>query len=213
MQTKVLLVDDDARVTEALQRVLSQEGYEISSAHSAEEALEILRQKSVDVIVSDEQMPGLSGSELLTIVRHSYPDIVRIILTGQASLEAAIRAINKGEVYRFLTKPCNRQDLTTAIEYGLEQKDRGAGPSGSGTGGKRSSALREELESDAPGITRLHRDACGTIILEEGETDLETLVQTLKLTATERAERMRGMVGDLTDSIRSVSPNLGETLI
>jgi two-component system probable response regulator PhcQ len=194
MQPKVLLVDDDARVTEALQRVLSQEGYEISSAQSAEEALDILRQQSVDVIVSDEQMPGLSGSEFLTIVRHSYPDIVRIILTGQASLEAAMRAINKGEVYRFLTKPCNRQDLTTAIEYGLEQKDRGAGLPESGTGGNRSSALREELESDAPGITRLTRDSCGTIILEEGETDLETLVQTLKLVATERAERVRGMM-------------------
>ncbi len=189
MQPKVLLVDDDARVTEALQRVLSQEGYEISSANSAEEALEILRQKSVDVIVSDEQMPGLSGSEFLTIVRHSYPDIVRIILTGQASLEAALRAINKGEVYRFLTKPCNRQDLANAIEHGLEQKGHVAGPSRSRTGGKRSSAPREELEIDATGIMRLNRDSCGTIILEDGETDLETLVQTLKLVATERAER------------------------
>ncbi len=193
MQPKVLLVDDDARVTEALQRVLSQEGYEISSANSAEEALEILRQKSVDVIISDEQMPGLSGSEFLTIVRHSYPDIVRIILTGQASLEAAIRAINKGEVYRFLTKPCNRQDLTNAIEHGLELKERGAGSSGSGTGGQRSSAPQEERESDAPEVTRLNKDSFGTIILEEGETDLETLVQTLKLAATERAERTRGM--------------------
>ena len=194
MQPKILLVDDDARVTEALQRVLSQEEYEISSALSAEEALELLRQKSVDVIISDEQMPGLSGSEFLTVVRHSYPDIVRIILTGQASLEAAIRAINKGEVYRFLTKPCNRQDLTKAIAHGLEQKERLAGPPGAGTGGKRSSALAEASERDGLGSTRLNRDAYGTIILEEEGTDLETLVQTLKLVAAERAERVRGRV-------------------
>jgi DNA-binding NtrC family response regulator len=193
MQPKILLVDDDAHVTAALQRVLTPEGYEIISAHSAEEALKILSQKSVDVIVSDEQMPGLSGSEFLTLVRNSYPDIVRIILTGQASMEATIRAINKGEVYRFLTKPCNRQELTTAIEHGLEQKERGTGTPGSGGGPKRTAELARELERDTPGITRVTRDSSGTILLEEGGADLETLVRTLKLVAAERTERVRGM--------------------
>jgi DNA-binding NtrC family response regulator len=192
VQPKILLVDDDPRITAALQRVLCHEFYELLTAHSADEALAILSRTSIDVIVSDERMPGMSGSEFLALVRHNYPDTVRIILTGHASLEVAMRAINKGEVSRFLMKPCNRHDLTDAIEYGLEQKERRGGTPGSEARTKRTSVLLRELETQTPGITQVNRDPSGAIILEE-EVDVDTLVQTLKLVAAKRiASGMKG---------------------
>jgi two-component system probable response regulator PhcQ len=73
----------------------------------------------VDVVISDEKMPGMSGSEFLSLVRQEYPDTIRIILTGYGSLESAIRAINEGEIYRLFTKPCNVIDLAITIRLAL----------------------------------------------------------------------------------------------
>jgi response regulator RpfG family c-di-GMP phosphodiesterase len=106
------LVDDEPLITTTLKRVLRKEPYDICTANSGAEALQILARKPVDVIVSDERMPGMSGSEFLAVARQQYPDTARIILTGQANLEAAIRAINEGAICRFLTKPCKEDDLT-----------------------------------------------------------------------------------------------------
>jgi two-component system, probable response regulator PhcQ len=118
----VLLVDDEPNITAGLKRALRREPYEILTANSAQEGLEILAAQPVDVVVSDEQMPGMSGSEFLRNVCRKYPNTVRMMLTGQASLEAAIRAINEGEVYRFFTKPCNDADLRLTIRNALQQQ-------------------------------------------------------------------------------------------
>jgi len=118
----ILLVDDEPLVTTTLKRVLRKEPYDIYTANSGAEALQLLMRKSADVIVSDERMPGMSGSEFLAIARQHYPDTARIILTGHASLEAAIRAVNEGAICRFLTKPCDENDLTLAIGEALQQK-------------------------------------------------------------------------------------------
>jgi len=85
MARKVLFVDDELHVTEGLKRALRKEPYEIMSANSADKALEILARQPVDIVVSDEKMPGMSGSEFLTVVCRKYPDTIRIILTGHAS--------------------------------------------------------------------------------------------------------------------------------
>ena len=122
MLPKILFVDDEPNVTSALKHMLRKERYDIFTADSAKEALEILGRDPVDIVVSDEKMPGMSGSELLTKVRREYPDTIRIILTGQASALAAMNAINKGEIYRFLTKPCNGLDLLITIRRALEYK-------------------------------------------------------------------------------------------
>src|SRR2546425_2358089 len=153
MQPRVLLVDDEPHVTEALKRVLREEAYDIRTASSARTALQILAREAVDVVVSDERMPGMSGSEFLATVRRSYPNTVRILLTGHASLEAAVRAINEGEVYRFLTKPCKEADLTRAIEHALQRKERliASQPPFVTTEGQ--SAPLHELEQEYPGIT------------------------------------------------------------
>ncbi len=123
MAHKVLFVDDEPHVLAALRRTLRNEPYQVLCASSAAEALALMAETPVDVVVSDEQMPGMSGSELLAEVRRRYPDTVRMMLSGKATLEGAIRAINDGEIYRFFTKPCNELDLATTIRHALEQKD------------------------------------------------------------------------------------------
>jgi DNA-binding NtrC family response regulator len=92
------------------------------TADSAAKALDILANTPVDVVVSDERMPGMLGSEFLKRVRDAYPDIVRIMLTGEAGLPAAVRAINEGPLYRFLNKPLSPDELAQTIRKALQMK-------------------------------------------------------------------------------------------
>ena len=122
MSYKVLFVDDEPKVTRAMKNTLRKEKYEILSAESAQEALGILERKSVDIVISDEQMPGMSGTDFLILIKRKYPEIFRILLTGQAGSQAALKAINEAKVYRFLMKPCNGLDLLITIRRALEYK-------------------------------------------------------------------------------------------
>lgn len=123
MKHTVLLLDDEPKVLAGLTRLLQGEPYRILTAVNAEEAAATLHDEHVDLIVSDEEMPGMSGTEFLGKVAEKHPDIVRIVLTGRPSLAAALRAINDGKVYQFFTKPCNEVDLAITIRRALEQKD------------------------------------------------------------------------------------------
>ena len=116
----ILFVDDDIRVLSALQRALHRT-YEIEIAGCATEALEAIGDSSYAVVVSDMKMPGMSGVEFLTRVKEISPDTVRILLTGQAELEVAIAAVNEGNVFRFLSKPCPQDLLVKALDAALEQ--------------------------------------------------------------------------------------------
>jgi two-component system probable response regulator PhcQ len=123
MRHTVLLVDDEPIVLVVLKRVLRDEPYEILTAGNAEEAAYVLGGAPVDLIVCDEEMPGMLGSEFLANVARDYPDTVRIMLTGHPTLPAALRAINEGRIYQFFTKPCNEIDLAIAMRHALVQKD------------------------------------------------------------------------------------------
>ncbi len=119
----VLLVDDEPNQLLALTRSLRQQPYRINTAGSAEEATEVLKAHRIDLIVSDENMPGTCGTQFLAWVAVNFPEVPRIILTGQASVPSALRAINKGGVYRYFTKPCDIVELALAIRQGLEDKE------------------------------------------------------------------------------------------
>ena len=123
MSHTVLLVDDDERVLHGMSRALWEQPYQIYTARSGEEAMAILKAHSVDVVVTDEKMPGMSGSDLLSWMAGKYPDVIRIMLTGHANTETAIRAINDGKVYQFFTKPCDEVRLAITIRKALEHKD------------------------------------------------------------------------------------------
>jgi DNA-binding NarL/FixJ family response regulator len=122
MKHAVLFVDDDVNVLHGLTRVLRGQPYQILTATSAEEAMWTLKTRPIDLVVTDEQMPGISGSEFLTWVAEHYPEVIRIVLTGHATVPATIRAINDAKVYRYFTKPCREVDLAMAIRQGLEEK-------------------------------------------------------------------------------------------
>jgi diguanylate cyclase (GGDEF)-like protein/PAS domain S-box-containing protein len=120
----LLLVDDDEEILGLLQGLLRQDGYRILTAGSGPEALDLLALHEVHVVVCDQRMPGMSGSELLDRVKALHPDTLRIILSGYADLESIIDAINRGAIYRFYKKPWNGESLRESIRsafrhYGL----------------------------------------------------------------------------------------------
>jgi len=123
MSHHVLFVDDEANVLHGLARALRGQPYRILTARSAEEAMWTLKTHPVDVVVTDEQMPGMSGTEFLTWVASHFPEVIRIVLTGHATVPATIRAINEGKVYRYFTKPCRDVELALAIRHAIEEKD------------------------------------------------------------------------------------------
>lgn len=167
MLNKVLLVDDDQHVINALKRALRHDPYDILSANSAEEALNIMAGERIDLVVSDEKMPGMTGSKFLSMVCRKYPDTIRIILTGHASLEVTIRAINEGEIYRFFTKPWNDVDLTITIRQALQQKELIVQNRLLLKKVREQSSILQELEKEHPGITRVKKDSSGAIVVDD----------------------------------------------
>lgn len=101
----ILLVDDEENILRSLERLLRQDGYDILKAGSGNIGLELLKQHEVGVIISDQRMPGMTGVEFLSQVKELYPRTVRIVLSGYTELKAVTDAINKGAIYKFLTKP------------------------------------------------------------------------------------------------------------
>lgn len=115
----VLFVDDEPAVLDGLRRALHHAPFRTLFAQSAFQALELVDSGGVDIVVADEMMPGMSGSEFLAIVRKRHPHIIRIILSGQASMERVIAAINAGQIHRFLTKPMDTGQLRDILEQYL----------------------------------------------------------------------------------------------
>jgi DNA-binding NtrC family response regulator len=115
----ILRVDDEPRVVDSM-AVHLRRGYQVLTAHGGQSALQILKEKGATaVIVSDMRMPGMDGAALLKHVKHLYPETTRILLTGEPGRDAAISAINEGQIFRFLTKPCPPDQLRAAIDAGV----------------------------------------------------------------------------------------------
>ena len=117
----VLLVDDEEGVLNAIQRSLRKEAYQVVTAKSGEEALEIIMEKEIAAIVSDEKMPGMSGVAVLRSARDYSPDAFRILLTGHADMKILAEAINSGELHRFFTKPWDDRELALQIREGVQR--------------------------------------------------------------------------------------------
>jgi len=116
MERVLLLVDDEENIVRALVRLLRREGYKILTANSGAEGLEILKQNEVGVILSDQRMPEMNGTEFLSRVKELYPDTVRIVLSGYTDLNSVTDAINHGAIYKFLTKPWDDELLKENIQ-------------------------------------------------------------------------------------------------
>ena len=116
----VLIVDDELAVRRALGTVLENAGYTVFSAASGRAALDLLREKPVELVITDHHMPEMCGIDLLKLVRVRHPHVVRIILTADEQPETAVRSINESEVYRFIRKPWNDSDLRTIMHFAFE---------------------------------------------------------------------------------------------
>jgi DNA-binding NtrC family response regulator len=152
----LLIVDDEPAILKALQRVVRDEGYKVITALDGEEALRLVASETVDVVLSDMDMPGMSGLDLMVRLRRNHPSAVRLLLTGRGTLAAAVGAINDGEVYRFMTKPWDIDELREVLRQAASRamKNR-ADISVTESTGERTARLAA-LEREHPGITSVN---------------------------------------------------------
>ena len=121
MNKRILCVDDEPKILGAFQRQLCEQ-FDVETAVSGAEGLEVLASKGpFAVIVSDMRMPEMDGIQFLTVVKDRAPESVRMMLTGNADQQTAIDAVNEGNIFRFLTKPCPPEKLAKALTAGIEQ--------------------------------------------------------------------------------------------
>ncbi len=192
MKPIVLFVDDERSVLDSLRLVLRKEPYQVMVADSAEAGMAILEKHDVGVVVSDERMPGVTGAVFLAQVRERFPKTVRIMLTGQATLEAVVHAINEGQIYRYLAKPIKNDDLTTSIRTALQvraEREAAAAqvaPIAAPTTAAPASSAGEDLppssrelaalEAEHPGITRIELSEGGAIVIEGLDEDFSDVL-------------------------------------
>lgn len=125
-QRVLLIVDDEENILRALVRLLRRDGYVILTANSGARGLELLQQHPVGVILSDHRMPGMTGSEFLERAKALNPASVRMMLSGYTDLQSVTDAINRGAIYRFLTKPWDDDQLRENIRQAFEHYEQGA---------------------------------------------------------------------------------------
>ena len=118
----VLFVDDEANILASLKRLFRPQGYRIFIAVSGAAGLEIMAKEKVDLVVSDMRMPEMNGAQFLEQARQKWPDAVRILLTGYADIGSTIDAINKGQIYRYLSKPWEDNDIIITVRQALERR-------------------------------------------------------------------------------------------
>jgi DNA-binding NtrC family response regulator len=151
----LLIVDDEEVILKALRRIVRDDGYRVLTALEGEEALRLVSSELVDVVLSDIDMPGMNGVELMVRLRRNYPRIVRLLLTGRATVAMAVGAINEGEVYRFMTKPWDIDELREVLrQAAVRVMEARAEEAASGAGESRAARLAA-LERDHPGITQV----------------------------------------------------------
>ena len=119
----VLFVDDEVNILKALQRLLRNEPMKVITASRAQEAIEALDNARAQVVVSDQRMPDMSGVDLLSTIRERHPDMVRMMLTGYTEMNIAVEAINRGEIYRLITKPWNDDELKATLRQAFDHYD------------------------------------------------------------------------------------------
>ncbi|BAN36102.1 response regulator receiver modulated metal dependent phosphohydrolase [Sulfuricella denitrificans skB26] len=119
----VLFVDDEANILNSLKRLFRPMGYRIFTADGGAAGLQILEQNTIDLVISDMRMPNMNGAQFLEQVRQKWPEAIRILLTGYADVSSTIDAINKGEIYRYIAKPWDDNDIVLVVKQALELKN------------------------------------------------------------------------------------------
>lgn len=120
IENNLLIIDDELEITKALTRQFRKK-YNVFASTSAEEGFRIMEEKNIQVVLSDQRMPLMSGVDFFKKIKDKYPDALKLILTGYSDIEAVIGAINDGQVFRYVTKPWNPDELDTIIKEAFEK--------------------------------------------------------------------------------------------
>jgi len=119
----LLCVDDEPNILSSLRRLFRGKGYRVLTAESGAEGLQVLESEPVDLVISDMRMPEMDGARFLAKVRERWPDTVRLLLTGYSDIQSILDAINKGEIYRYITKPWDDNDILLVVRHALERHE------------------------------------------------------------------------------------------
>ena len=122
-KSNIIIVDDTSEVLSSFKRELRKEPYNVFYASGGEEALEILSENPCKLIISDIKMPKMDGFELLAKVQDLYPDMIRVVLSGHSDVKLILNLVNKGGIYRYLTKPWEMGDIKSTIRQCIELYD------------------------------------------------------------------------------------------
>jgi len=160
----ILVVDDEELFIEYIQRMMSDENYNVVTAASAQEGLDILEKQQVSMVISEYEIPLINGLEFLEKVRIIYPNILTVMVTEHADIDLAIKAINEAGVYKFILKPLDDIDFKNMIKKTLESlqviKERDVLIRKV----KTHESTLKDLEKRYPGITKVERDEDGYIL-------------------------------------------------
>jgi two-component system, probable response regulator PhcQ len=119
----VLVLDDEGNILSSLKRVFFEEPFDVVTTAHPFEAMQLIAEKKIKVVITDQRMPMVSGIQFLKEVRENFPDTIRILLTGYADNQVAQEAVSVGQVYRFFTKPWDPQEMRNAVRQGIQLYD------------------------------------------------------------------------------------------
>lgn len=172
----IVCVDDDDSMLAAVSRTLRREPtFEVRSTTSTTQVLEWIQNEQVAVLVSDYEMPEMTGAQVAGIAKRLRPETVRILLTGRRTLDTAIDGINQGEIFRFLQKPFEDKTLRQAVLDGVQRNAELRALSGDRERRERREALKSALEQEYPGISQVRRDGDTFIVMEDPWTAARSL--------------------------------------
>jgi len=117
---RILVVDDDPDILETIRVSLESEGYAVTAVERPTDALELLRDQPIKLVISDHNMPDMTGVEFFRLIRERHPHVCRIMLTADPNRETIIRAVNEGEIYRFIPKPWDNTMLRVTVYFAFE---------------------------------------------------------------------------------------------
>lgn len=164
---QILVVDDEKMVLNAIKRTLRNENYTTHTAKSGDEGLILLEAYDIEMVISDYNMPEMTGLDFLKRVKKNYPHILTIMLTGHAEIEIAVSAINEAGVYKFILKPWEDADLKITIKRALESLELIKERDSLAKQVKTKEIILQSLEEEYPGITKVEKDEDGYIILDD----------------------------------------------
>ena len=172
----IVCVDDDEAILQAVGRCLRREpSFEVRPTTSPQQVLDWVARDDVAVLVSDYEMPEMTGAQLAGQVKRIRPETVRLLLTGRRTLDTAIDGINQGEIFRFIGKPFEDRHLRQAVLEAVQRHEELAALSGDRRRRERREVLRRDLEAEYPGISSVRRDGGVLVVADDPWSEAQAL--------------------------------------